>query len=78
MNSERYGKLVGDAINSCLTTRECKLIALQEFISRSVYMLHFVYCKGNLNFKAFKAFLSNILPPGTYFHKQQEKAIKSK
>ena len=51
MNSERYGKLVGDAINNCLTKRECELnalIALQQFTSRSVCMLLFACCNGNL------------------------------
>ena len=54
MNSERYGKLVGDTINNCLTKRECELnavTALEQFTSRSVSMLHFVCCNGNLIFK---------------------------
>jgi len=48
--SERYGKLVGDAINNCLTKRECELnalIALQQFTSRSVGMLLFACCNGD-------------------------------
>jgi len=75
VNSAPHGKLVGDAINNCLTKPECELnalIALQQFNPRSVCMLLFACCNGKL---IFKAFVSNISPPGTYSRKQRGQTL---